>query len=342
MGKLEVEPIIAIFNVTNSTIETTDILITQALAFHNQGQLSKAEDIYQKILSIDANNTKALNLIGYLYYQVGNYELAIELIGQAIFIEPEQADLYKTAGRIYFAARDFKNAVDAFRQAIDLGDGAAENYDALISSLEAMDHHQEAAKIILEKEQIHKFSLPFTRNFPNYTKYTVGKYTYGAPLVKDWHQGSTLKIGDFSSIAENVTILLGGNHPTDWISSFPFGIVFDEFKEQHYNYPKLSKGSVIIGNDVWIGLNTTILSGVTIGDGAVVAAGSIVTKNVDPYAIVGGNPAKIIKKRFSDESISKLLVIQWWNWEIDKIKDNLDLILSDNIDLFIERHLPVV
>ena len=158
--------------------------------------------------------------------------------------------------------------------------------------------------------------------------------------MKDWHQGSTLQIGDFCSIAENVTILLGGNHPTDWISSFPFGVVFEEFKERYYQYPKLSKGSVIIGNDVWIGLNTIILSGVTIGDGAIVAAGSVVTKNVEPYAIVGGNPAKLLKKRFSDEAISKLLAIQWWNWEIDKIKENLDLILSDRIDPFIDRHLP--
>jgi virginiamycin A acetyltransferase len=210
----------------------------------------------------------------------------------------------------------------------------------LINYLEAIDRHEEASQIVLEKDRVHKFKLPYTRNFDNYAKYAVGKYTYGGPIVKDWHQGSTLKIGNFSSIAENVTILLGGNHPTDWISSFPFGVVFDEFKERNYKYPKSSKGSVIIGNDVWIGLNTTILSGVTIGDGAIVAAGSIVTKNVEPYAIVGGNPAKLIKKRFSDEAISKLLAIKWWEWEIDKIKDNLDLILSDDINLFVNRHFP--
>ncbi len=326
----------------SSTNYITDNLIARALDYHNRGQLSEAEEIYQQILSADNNNTKILNLLGYLYHQTGNNELAIELIYQAILIDPDWANSYTTAGRVYFATRNFEDAIDAFRQAIDLGDRAAENYDALINSLEAVDRYEEAAQVILEKDKIYKFRLPYTRNFSNYIKYAVGKYTYGAPIVKDWHQGSTLKIGDFSSIAENVTILLGGNHPTDWISSFPFGIVFDEFKEKHYNYPKLSKGSVIIGNDVWIGLNTTILSGVTIGDGAIVAAGSIVTKNVEPYAIVGGNPAKVIKKRFSDETISKLLTIQWWNWEIDKIKDNLDLIMSDDINLFIDRHFLVV
>ena len=194
---------------------------------------------------------------------------------------------------------------------------------------------------MLSKSQIHKFSLPYTRKFNNYTKYTVGKYTYGAPIVKDWHQGTTLKIGDFCSIAENVTILLGGNHPVDWVSSFPFGAIFEEFKGRCGEYPeKMSKGDVIIGNDVWIGLNATILSGITIGDGVIIAANAVVTKNVEPYTIVGGNPAKLIKKRFSDEAISKLLVIKWWNWEIDKIKDNLDLILSDRIETFIDRHFP--
>lgn len=319
----------------NQTIEN---LTERALANHNRGQLTEAEGLYQDILALDAENCQILNLLGYLYYQVGNYELAIDFISQAIFINPDQADFYKTAGQVYFVTRNFEYAIDAFRQGIDLGDRTAENYDALINSLEAIGRHDEAAQAVLEKDKVHKFNLPYTRNFTQYIKYSVGKYTYGAPIVKDWHQGSTLKIGNFSSIAENVTVLLGGNHPIDWVSSFPFGIVFEEFKERYYEYPKLSKGSIVIGNDVWIGLNSTILSGVTIGDGAIIAAGSIVTKSVEPYAIVGGNPAKLIKKRFTDEAIFKLLAIKWWNWKIDKIKDNLDLIMSEDIDVFIERH----
>jgi virginiamycin A acetyltransferase len=342
VGTLKTELAMTIHNMKiSSTIQPIDNLVDRALDYHNRGQLAEAEELYQQVLNLEPENCRVLNLLGYLYHQLGNAELAIELIGQAIFIDPEQADFYKTAGQVYFSTRNFEDAIDAFEQSIELGDRSAENYDALVNSLEAIDRHEEARLTLREKEKIHQFRLPHTRNFSNYTKYAVGKYTYGAPIVKDWHQGSTLKIGDFSSIAENVTILLGGNHPTEWISSFPFGIVFDEFKEKHYNYPKLSKGSVIIGNDVWIGLNTTILSGVTIGDGAIVAAGSIVTKNVEPYAIVGGNPAKVIKKRFSDEAISKLLTIRWWNWEIDKIKDNLDLIMSDDINLFIDRHFPM-
>ena len=317
-------------------IENIDILIDRALSHHRQGQLSEAENLYQQVLDLDPQQAQVLNLLGCLYHQSGNRELAIELISQAIFIEPDRSEFYKNAGQVCYAAREFDDAIEAFQQAIELGDRSADNYDALINSLEANQRYQEAAQVSLAKAEIYKFSLPYTRNFAAYTKYSVGEFTYGAPTVKDWHQGSTIKIGNFSSIAENVTILLGGNHPTNWISSFPFGAVFDGFK--HHSYPQASKGDVIIGNDVWIGLNTTILSGVTIGDGAIIAAGSIVTKDVDPYAIVGGNPAKVIKKRFSDDAIAKLLEIQWWNWEIDKIKNNLDLILSDCINDFIDRH----
>jgi virginiamycin A acetyltransferase len=327
----------------NSTIQPTDVLIDRALASHNQGQLSDAEDLYQQVLDREPENCKILNLLGYLYYQIGNHELAIELISQAIFIDPEQAYFYKTAGQVYFATRNFEDAVEAVTQAINLGDRSAENYDALINSLEAMGRYEEANQVTIAKGEIYKFNLPYTRRFPSYTKYSVGKYTYGAPLVKDWHQGSTLKIGDFCSIAENVTILLGGNHPTDWVSSFPFGVIFEDFKGRYSDCPeKLSKGDVIIGNDVWIGINATILSGVTIGDGAIVAANALITKNVEPYAIIGGNPAKVLKKRFSDEAISKLLVIKWWDWKIDKIEKNLDLIISDKIEQFIDRHFPLV
>jgi virginiamycin A acetyltransferase len=325
-----------------STDNSIDNIIDRAVAYHNNHQLSEAEQLYQQVLQLEPEHSRVLNLLGYLYHQIGNCELALELISQAIFIDPEQAYFYKTAGQVYFASRYFEEAIDVFRQAIELGDRTAENYDGLINSLEALARYQEAAQVIAEKEKIYQPSLPYTRNFPHYTKYEIGKYTYGAPIVKDWHHSSTLKIGNFCSIAENVTILLGGNHPTDWISSFPFGFIFEDFRERHYQSPKLTKGDVIIGNDVWIGINVTILSGVTIGDGAIVAANSIVTKNVLPYTIVAGNPAKVLKKRFDDDAISKLLIIQWWNWEIEKIKENLDLILSDRIEPFIERHIPSV
>jgi serine acetyltransferase len=97
------------------------------------------------------------------------------------------------------------------------------------------------------------------------------------------------------------------------------------------------KGDIIIENDVWIGAKATIMSGVRIGNGAIVAAGSVVSKDVPPYAIVAGNPAKVVKYRFSDEQIKKLLSIAWWNWDEQKIKDNAMTMWSNNIDEFIEK-----
>jgi virginiamycin A acetyltransferase len=92
------------------------------------------------------------------------------------------------------------------------------------------------------------------------------------------------------------------------------------------------KGDTVIGNDVWIGYNATIMPGVRIGDGAIIATNSTVVKDVDPYSIVGGNPAKEIRKRFSKEKIEKLLEIQWWNWEIEKITENLSILTDNNLE----------
>jgi acetyltransferase-like isoleucine patch superfamily enzyme len=165
---------------------------------------------------------------------------------------------------------------------------------------------------------------------------SFGKYTYGRPALRWTNPDAKLVVGNFCSIATNVTIYLGGNHRTDWVSTYPFGHihqgVFDVFDGA--GHPS-TKGDVIIGNDVWIGDHATIMSGVTIGDGAVIAANSHVIKDVEPYALVGGNPAKHIKYRFTPEQMEKLLAIQWWNWEDDKINRLTPLLCSSKIDDFI-------
>lgn len=153
-----------------------------------------------------------------------------------------------------------------------------------------------------------------------------GVGTYGKPKIL-FESDANLEIGKFCSIADNVTILLGGEHKLDTISSFPFSLEKNRF----------SKGDVIIGNDVWIGYGATILSGVSIGDGAVIAANSIVTKDVEPYAIVGGVPAKTIKYRFDEKTIDKLLKLKWWNLDIPTIYENRHLINDTNLEKFIEK-----
>lgn len=169
---------------------------------------------------------------------------------------------------------------------------------------------------------------------------SFGKYTYGKPQIFWANDNAKLVVGNFCSIAENVTIYLGGNHRTDWVTTYPFGHinqnVFNNFNG--YGHPS-TKGDIIIGNDVWIGKNVTIMSGTTIGDGAVIANNSHVVKNVEPYSIVGGNPAKIIKYRFNKDQIEKLLKIEWWYWDDEKINKYVPLLCNENIDKFIEEAL---
>ena len=166
----------------------------------------------------------------------------------------------------------------------------------------------------------------------------VGEHSYagGTLRVQSWGEGSVLRVGKFCSFADGVTILLGGEHRTDWVTTYPFSALFEN-AQQFVGHPK-SKGDVVIGNDVWIGMEAMILSGVKIGDGAVIGARSVVTRDVEPYAIVGGNPAKEIRKRFTEEQIQLLQRIAWWNWPIDQIQAAWPMLLSADIDTFIAQN----
>jgi acetyltransferase-like isoleucine patch superfamily enzyme len=159
---------------------------------------------------------------------------------------------------------------------------------------------------------------------------SIGRFTYGFKNlnVRQWGEGASLKIGSFCSLADNITVFLGGNHRTDWITTFPFGHIYhDELNVKPILGHPSTKGDVIIGNDVWIGSGVTIMSGLKIGDGAVLSANACVIKDVAPYTIVGGNPAKSIKQRFDNEIIELLLKLQWWDLSTQNIK-NISSILS--------------
>lgn len=162
----------------------------------------------------------------------------------------------------------------------------------------------------------------------------VGDYTYGLPKVLQWGENTKLEIGKYCSIAEEVKIFLGGNHRVDWISTYPFNSVelFSNEGREITGHPA-SKGDVIIGNDVWIGTGAVILSGIKIGNGAVIAAYAIVTKDVQSYEIVGGNPAKHIKYRFEQKNIDLLNELEWWNLPEEKIRQLIPVLSSVNIDL---------
>ncbi len=163
----------------------------------------------------------------------------------------------------------------------------------------------------------------------------VGEYSYGMPRILHWGEKSRVVIGRYCSIADDVKILLGGNHRLDWITTYPFSApqlneLWPEAKDIT-GHPA-TKGDVIIGNDVWIGHGATILSGVNIGNGAVIGSMAVVAKDVRPYAVVVGNPSKEIKRRFSDSDVEFLQNLQWWNWSEEKIRDNVSILCSLNIE----------
>jgi len=153
---------------------------------------------------------------------------------------------------------------------------------------------------------------------------------YHYPVNKD-----RLIIGKFCSIACGAKFLFtSANHTLKSLSTYPFPVFFEEWNldKKHVNSAWDNKGDIVIGNDVWIGYEAVILSGVHIGDGAIIGTRAVVTKDVPPYTIVGGVPAKKIKERFSKETIRALQQIQWWDWPCDKIQQLLPYIMNGQVD----------
>lgn len=177
--------------------------------------------------------------------------------------------------------------------------------------------------------------LCFLKNIVKNPNVEVGEYTYYDDFdnVENFEKnikyhfdfiGDKLIIGKFCMIASGVSFIMNGaNHLTESISSYPFAIMGKDWQNAMDGKSYPNKGNTVIGNDVWIGHNVTIMPGIVIGDGAIIATNATVTRNVAPYTIVGGNPATTIKKRFSEEQISWLLKVKWWDWSIEKITENV-------------------
>lgn len=158
----------------------------------------------------------------------------------------------------------------------------------------------------------------------------VGNFTYGTINIVSTNVGSKVTIGHFCSISDNVKFIINNDHPTDHISTYPF-----KTRILHDKPEAVSKGDIVVQDDVWIGLNATIMSGVEIGQGAIVAAGAVVTRNVPPYAIVGGVPAKVIKYRFEQDVVDKLMRIDYSQLDETFISDHLET-LYQSVDKSIE------
>lgn len=187
-----------------------------------------------------------------------------------------------------------------------------------------MDHYlDEERRMMCLREKIR-------RKYPQVSQCECGDFSYGPFEVwKDRSRKEKLTIGKFCSFAENVLFLLGVEHRPDYCTTYPFGNLMNEFLVGDCTW---SKGDIVVGNDVWVGIGARILSGVTIGDGCVIGAGAIVAKSIPPYSIVVGNPGRIVKKRFDEETIEKLLLMKWWNWNYKDIYHAIPLLLSTDID----------
>lgn len=170
---------------------------------------------------------------------------------------------------------------------------------------------------LYQRFKLHKFQMAWIKNNSNnlttvnnifnVNLVSVGKASYGELNVVSYANNLTLNIGDFVSIAQNVTFILEAEHYTNRLSTYPYKVKFLKTEKAE----SFGKGNIIVDDDVWIGYGATIMSGVHIGQGAVIAAGAVVTKDVPPYAIVGGVPAKLIKYRFEKELIEELLKIDY-------------------------------
>ena len=182
----------------------------------------------------------------------------------------------------------------------------------------------------------------FLKNFITRPNIEVGDYTYyddpaGPERFEDhvlYHfdfVGDRLVIGRFCSIAAEVRFIMnGGNHATDWLTTFPFPVFGNGWEgAMPDSWPH--RGDTVVGNDVWMGYGVTVMPGVTIGDGAIVATKSVVTRDVPAYAIVGGNPAELIRYRFDEQDRARLLELAWWNWDAEKVTRNVNAICSGDI-----------
>lgn len=176
------------------------------------------------------------------------------------------------------------------------------------------------------------YSNAYTPDFEDY----VVRYLYGDEYSQKHFQPlweyDKLYIGNYVCIGAEAVILMGGNntHRMDWFSSYPF---MEKIKEAY-----IAKGDTVIADGVWIGMRTMIMPGVHIGEGAVIAANSVITKDVEPYTIVGGNPARIIKKRFNDDTIKELLALKIYDRSEEEINRLIPYLCSDDLDI-LKQHL---
>ncbi len=189
--------------------------------------------------------------------------------------------------------------------------------------------------------------IPVTKVFANLTRlhlaweieefgWTIGAHSYGHPNVLD-PELAKLQIGRFCAIGPEVTIVLG-NHRTDLVTTYPFKTLAHLWPEAAAGEDDHeARGDVVLGHDVWVGAGATILPGATVGSGAVLAAKTVVRGAVPPYAVVAGNPGRVVRFRFDERTIQRLLNVAWWSWSEARLREHLPALMSSDIETFLHR-----
>ena len=191
---------------------------------------------------------------------------------------------------------------------------------------------RQAERRLKKVPALYRGQARFKLHYPG--KYSFGIGSYGLPQIHDWNEGATLEIGSFCSIATNVQILLGGHHHAEWLTTYPLLDMLNDAGD----VPScgFTRGDILVGNDVWLCSNSVVLSGVSIGDGAIVSAGAIVTRDVAPYSVVAGSPARHVRWRFDESTREALLAIAWWNWPVEEIARMATVLCSNDFNALFE------
>jgi GT2 family glycosyltransferase/acetyltransferase-like isoleucine patch superfamily enzyme/2-polyprenyl-3-methyl-5-hydroxy-6-metoxy-1,4-benzoquinol methylase/Flp pilus assembly protein TadD/glycosyltransferase involved in cell wall biosynthesis len=306
-----------------------------------------AQKMLEKAYNLDPDNIEILSALAKHYLQQEKYTEASRLISLGLNQSPDNNGLLIIKGNLAIEQNDFNQAFDVFQKVGAL----APDTLAIEVTLEQLAALTGKKAIPIKKSaggrtQMEAGSTYTSKVMANeIAKYgfEIGEFTYGIPIVRWWGEKAKLKIGRYCSIAANVKIYLGGNHRHKCVTTYPFAsppMNKDWPNANNRNLPTLpaTKGDVVIGHDVWIGDDAVILSGVTIGHGAVIAARSVITKDVPPYAIVAGNPYKIVNYRFSQEEIAMLLETKWWDWPQALVNQFVPSLCSENVSAFYKAY----
>ena len=220
----------------------------------------------------------------------------------------------------------FLSETDSIRQLLNMIYG-----DGTIDSI--LDRNSFMKECLSGKGQLDLLRRDIALKCPSNHHLILGDFSYcrGINILDVINDGSIkVEIGKFCSLAQNINFMLGADHQAGWSTTYPFNRLLGCDEKDNSNV--VSKGSITIGNDVWIGADATVLSGVHIGDGCIVGNHAVVTKDVPPYSVIVGNPGRVVKQRFPKDKQDKLLEIKWWDWDLQMLFDALPLVQSEDIE----------